>query len=146
VPIRRLAVAVILMTVLLWGSGLPVQARSNFSPWSPEMSFQNLVYGASSPWDVQQVLGAAPDEVLRVEQMYPVIENHVYYEEGGTGAATIFVFENNLLVGLTYKSPTNQYMDLTYFLPSNGDNVLNYQLQNHAFRRYFPGYGLYRVR
>lgn len=105
-----------------------VQAVPNITPWSSESALQNLVYGASTTADVQRAMGAPPDEIVRLETMYPVIENYNYYENKGTGAASVFVFENGLLIGLFYKSPTNNYMDFTNFLINNGDRQLNVPL------------------
>jgi hypothetical protein len=114
--------------VALFSSGLILSpssmARSVATPWTAESTFQSLVYGASSPWEVQTVMGQPPDQVVKGEQMYPLIENYYYFEEGGTGAATLFVFENNRLVGLHFKSADNQLVDLTYFLINNGDRYI----------------------
>lgn len=112
-------------------------ARSAVTPWTSELSFQNLVYGASTNADVIQILGKYPDEIIRTEQMTPVIENYYYYDTNGSGAATVFVFENNFLVGLHYKSPSNQFIDLTYFLPNNGDRWINLPTMGNI-RGYYP--------
>lgn len=123
---------------------LPAQGRSISAPWDPasQNEFQSLVYASSSMPDVHRILGL-PDDIVRSEQMYPVIENHYYYEEGGTGAATVFVFENGLLMGMHYKSPENQLIDLTYFLPNNGDLRINwpYRANYQGYFPYFPMVG-----
>jgi len=124
------------------GGSIMAEARSVTSPWTSDLSFQDLVYGASSTVDVQRIMGEPPDEIVKTAQMFPVIENYYYYENGGTGAATVFVFENGLLVGLHYKSPQNQYMDLTSFLMNNGDRLLNSPMLG-GFRGYFPLFPLY---
>lgn len=123
---------------------LPSQAIQSVTPWSPEKSFQNLTYGASSYSDVVSVIGRSPDEIVRSEQMYPIIENFYYFDENKSGAATVFVFENGLLVGLQYKSPDNQYVDLSYCLQSNGDRNLHYSALGgtQAYFPYFPLYGV----
>ncbi len=103
--------------------------------------FKDLRYGGSSGPDVQRILGA-PDEIVHSQQMYPVVENYYYYADSGSGAATVFVFENGLLVGMHYKSPDNQYVDLTYFLIDNGDRLLNFPL-NAGYQGYFPFFNHY---
>lgn len=100
-------------------------ARTIAAPWSNEIDFQSLVYGSASTADVVRVMGAPPDDIVRAEQMVPVIENFYYYDAEKTGAATVFVFENGLLAGLQYKTPGNQFIDLSYFLTDNGDRGLN---------------------
>jgi hypothetical protein len=117
-------------------------ARSIVTPWTGEMGIQNLVYGSSSPLDVQQALGRPPDEIRRFEQMFPVVENHIYYDEAGSGTATLFVFENNFLVGMHYKSANDQMVDITYFLPNNGDRQLTtpYLGGFYSYYPYFPMY------
>lgn len=119
-------------------------ALQNATPWSPERSFQNLVYGSSSFNDVTMVLGRPPDEIVRSQQMYPPIVNFYYFDENKSGAATVFVFENGFLVGMQYKSPENQYVDMTYFLRNNGDRSLNlpYVAGYQNYYPYFPLYGL----
>jgi hypothetical protein len=124
-------------------AGQSAWAGPGIAPWTSEAGFQQLVYGASSPWDVQSAIGRPADEVLRFEQMYPIIENHYYYDENKSGAATIFVFENNFLVGMHFKSADNQMIDLTYFLPNNGDYSRNFQTYGGGYAGYFPGFGLY---
>lgn len=118
------------------------QARSVVTPWTSELGFQNLVYGASSTSDVVQIMGRYPDDLVKSEQMYPLVENYYYYEEGGTGAGTVFVFENGFLVGLLYKSSQNQYMDFTYFLPNNGDRTINNPILGRM-RSYYPNLPLF---
>lgn len=129
---------------LLFSCGLfftsPIaEARSITTPWTPETSFQNLVYGSSSSVDVVNVMGNPPDEIVRSEQMFPVVENFYYYDK--TGAATVFVFENGLLVGLQLKTPGNQYVDMTYFLANNGDRMLNLPMLQ-GFMPYYPYFPL----
>jgi hypothetical protein len=116
-------------------------ALNSATPWSPDASFQNLVYGSSSEGDVTRVMGKEPDEVVRGEQMFPVIENYYYYDENKSGAATVFVFENGMLVGLQMKTAGNQFVDLTYFLANNGDRYLNSPLLN-GYMPYYPLYPL----
>ncbi len=129
--------------LLLLASPMPtVEARSAFSPWEFDQGLQNLVYGATTGADLVRIMGEPPDDIVRDEQMYPLIENHYYFDEGGTGAATVFVFQNNFLVGLLYKSPSNQFVDLTSFLPNNGDSRINNQIMG-GFRGFFPNYPVY---
>lgn len=118
---------------------LPAYAgASNVTPWRPgQTDFQNLVYGSSSMLDVQAAIGRPADEFVQSTEMYPVIQNMVYYEEGGTGAASVFVLENGLLVGLFYKSPTDQYLDFTFVLTDNGSRAFNYPL-NAGYQGFFP--------
>lgn len=121
-----------------WLAVLPVaNARTVVTPWTSEQTFQNLVYGGSTTGDVHQIMRSMPDEVVKNSTMYPVIENHYYFESGGTGAATVFVFENGLLVGMLYKSSNNQLVDLTHFLPNNGDRVINQPMLGN-YRGYYP--------
>jgi hypothetical protein len=117
-------------------------ALQNATPWSPERSVQNLVYGSSSYNDVQTVIGRPPDDIVRSEQMYPIITNFYYYDEAKTGAATVFIFENGMLVGMQYKSPDNQFVDLTYFLQNNGDRNLTVPYLAE-YQRYYPYFPLY---
>ncbi len=138
----RLATWMLLGFVVVLLSNPAMALRNNFSPWTADGAFQNLVYGGSSAVDVQQALGQPPDEIVRSEQIYPLIENYYYYEANGSGAATVFVFENGLLVGLHYRSPSNQYIDLTSILANNGDRFLNRQL-NQGMRGYFPMFPFY---
>jgi hypothetical protein len=137
--LKLLALSAILLMLALPPN---VWARNVFTPWSEEVGFQNLVYGSSTSLDVQRVMGRAADQIVKSEQMMPIVENWYYFEEGGSGAATLFVFENNLLVGLHYKSRDNQLVDLTYFLPNNGDRRLNAPaLGGYAsYSPYFPFY------
>jgi hypothetical protein len=141
-PVQR--VACFLLTLFVCGIILPVHALQNATPWSAERSFQNLVYGSSSFNDVRMAMGKPPDEVVNSEQMFPPIVNFNYYDENKSGAATVFVFENGLLVGLQYKSADNQYIDLTYFLQNNGDRALNlpYTAGYFPYYPYFPMYGV----
>jgi hypothetical protein len=118
------------------------QALQSVTPWTTEKSFQNLVYGSSSYNDVISVIGRQPDEIVHSQQMYPVVENFYYFDENKTGAATVFVFENGLLVGLQYKSADNQYMDLSYCLQNNGDRTLNYATLG-GYMPYYPYFPLY---
>lgn len=119
----------------------PGQARTIAAPWTPEVSFQNLVYGASSTAEVVRVMGQPPDEVLKAEQMFPVVENFYYYDSAKTGAATVFVFENGLLVGLQLKTPGDQFVDLTYMLTNNNDRSLNSPMLG-GYMPYYPYYPL----
>lgn len=137
----------LLVLVLLLISMFPnlAEARNIATPWTDSISFQNLVYGSSSFGDVQRIMGKAPDEVLRSEQMYPIVDNYYYYDEQGTGAATVFVFEDSFLVGLHYKSPENQFIDFTYFLTSNFDRNLNSPYLA-GYQGYFPYFPLYNRR
>jgi len=135
----------ILLAVALLGSvlfSLPSFAIQSVTPWSTEKGFQNLVYGFSSFSDVQAAVGRPPDEILHSEQMYPLIQNFYYYDENKSGAATVFVFENGLLVGLQYKSPDNQFVDLTYCLQDNGDRTRNYSALG-GYQSYYPYNPLY---
>jgi hypothetical protein len=146
-PTRKPAWVVFGCLVLMMLSGwltAPGWARSNFAPWLPsnQQDFGSLVCGASTPADVQRVAGP-PDEVVHSEQMFPVIENYYYYDAEGSGSASIFVFQNGLLVGLHYKSPDNQLVDLTYFLTNNGDMALNRQL-NAGYAGYYPTFPFYQ--
>ena len=130
--------ALLWLLLLVWvACPQPANARSVVTPWKTDVGFENLVYGSSSTTDVQRIMGEAPDEIIRSEQMYPLIENHYYYDEKGSGAATVFVFENNALLGMHYKTPGNHFVDLTYVLPDNGDRQLQTPfLGNYA--SYFP--------
>ncbi|MCE3234193.1 MAG: hypothetical protein K0Q50_373 [Vampirovibrio sp.] len=119
----------------------PGQARTIATPWTPEISFQSLVYGASSSADVVRVMGQPPDEVLKAEQMFPVVENFYYYDSAKSGAATVFVFEGGLLVGLQLKTPGDQFVDLTYMLTNNNDRALNSPLLG-GYMPYYPYYPL----
>jgi ABC-type phosphate transport system substrate-binding protein len=125
------------IAVFIFSSGLPAGSISNATPWTTEFGFQNLTYGGSSIRDVERAMGRPGDEFLQSNQLYPAVQNLYYYEEGGTGAATVFVFENGLLVGMFYKSSENQLMDLTYFLIDNGDRQLNFPL-NAGYQGFFP--------
>lgn len=136
-----------LLVVGVLGFGLSHQvcARSAVTPWTMEQGFQNLVYGASTSTDVQRIIGRFPDAIVRQEQIFPVVENYYYYEEGDksqTGPATVFVFENNLLVGMLYKSSMQQWIDLTYFIYDNGDRSINAPIQA-GFQTYYPNLPLY---
>jgi hypothetical protein len=121
---------------------LPAAAMQTGTPWTPEKSYQNLTYGASSYNDVISIVGHPPDEIVNSGQMYPLVENFYYFDENKTGAATVFVFENGLLVGLQYKSPDNQYVDLSYVLQYNGDRTVNYAALG-GYQAYFPYFPLY---
>jgi hypothetical protein len=126
-------------------STVPGWALQNATPWSAERSVQNLVYGSSSFNDVTMSLGRPPDEIVRSEQMYPPIVNFYYFDENKSGAATVFVFENGLLVGMQYKSSDNQYVDISYFLQNNGDRQLNFPY-TAGYQGYFPFFPLYGMR
>jgi hypothetical protein len=115
---------------------LPAQAISGATPWSSDVSYQSLVYGSSTPHDIQLLTGKPPDDIVQAEQMYPIIQNYIYYAKGQSGPATVFVFENNLLVGLYYKSSDNQYIDLSYFLQDNGDRLLNSPILGNMYPYY----------
>jgi hypothetical protein len=133
-----------LSLLVIPGSGY---ARSNVTPWaSDSQGFQNLVIGASSGADIQAVMGVPPDEIIKSEIMYPVIENYFYYEEGGSGAATVFILQGGLLAGLSYKSASNQMMDLSYFLQNNNDRLYGMQYNPAGYSGYFPSYPLYGIR
>lgn len=121
-----------------------VFARSIATPWatgSGDVSFQSLVYGSSSAADVVRVMGNQPDEVIRGEQMFPVIENYYYYDADKSGSASIFVFENGLLVGLQMLTSGQQLVDMTYLLPSNGDRSLNQPMLG-GYMPYYPVFPL----
>ncbi len=138
-----LLTACLLSLSLFWAtSGWALQ---NATPWTSERSVQNLVYGSSSFNDVTMALGRPPDEIVRSEQMYPPIVNFYYFDENKSGAATVFVFENGFLVGMQYKSPDNQYMDVSYFLQNNGDRQLNFPYTG-GYQGYFPFFPLYGMR
>lgn len=121
---------------------LPAAAIQSVTPWTPEKTYQNLTYGSSTYNDVISTVGHSPDEIVSSGQMYPVVENFYYYDENKTGAATVFVFENGLLVGLQYKSPDNQFVDLTYVLQYNGDRMVNYSALG-GYQSYYPYFPLY---
>jgi hypothetical protein len=142
-----LPAAVCLFSLLVFsvsGFFLPASAIQSVTPWTSEKSFQNLTYGSSSYQDVISAVGQPPDEVVHSDQMYPIIENFYYYDENKTGGATVFVFENGLLVGLQYKSPDNQFVDLSYFLRSNGDRNLHYSALGE-YQPYYPYFPLYSM-
>ncbi len=140
---RRFWLVGILLWVMVLG-GLPSQARSIVAPWDPasQSEFRSLVYASSTIPDVQRVCGP-PSEIVRSEQMYPVIENHYYYDENGSGAASVFVFENGVLMGFHYKSPDNQLVDLTFCLANNGDIRLAwpYRAGYYGYSPNFPMVG-----
>lgn len=143
---RRWVLPLVLLPCLLLPAMQPkftpvAAARSAVTPWTSEIDLQNLVYGASTPTDVQRILGV-PDDIIRAEQMYPVVENYYYYDPDGGGAATVFVFESNLLAGLLFKSRNHQFVDLTYFLPNNGDRQINQPILGEM-RGYYPNLPLY---
>lgn len=136
-----LKMAALLLCIVLTLLLPPISySRSAATPWTPEMSFQSLVYGGSSTVDVVRAMGQQPDEILRSEQMFPVVENFYYYDENKSGAATVFVFEGGLLAGMHLKTAGNQFIDCTYFLTNNGDRMLNNpMLQNYSpYYSYFP--------
>ena len=133
-------------------SDLSADARSAVTPWKApgieSMGAQNLVYGSSSFHDVELVLGP-PDHVINAGQMYPVIVNYFYFEKNPDDtieemasqenkAATVCVFENNLLVGLHYKTRTNQLVDITYILQNNNDyGMINHPARYSNYSSYF---------
>lgn len=129
-----LALALILLLSLFQR----VDALSPVTPWSPEAGFQDLVYGSTTASEVHRIMGAMPNEVIRNEQMYPVIENHYYYGDNASGA-TVFVFENGLLAGLLYKTVNNNFIDLTYVLQDKGDRRINMPIWGD-YRSYAPFY------
>lgn len=139
--------ALTILTVILMASqNLGAEARSITTPWNhtQEYTFQNLVYGSSTPWDVQRVMGRGPDEVVKAEYMYPVVENHNFYDEDGSGNASVFVFENGFLVGFHMRTKDSQLVDLTYFLMNNGDRRLN-NAYNAGIWSYNPLFPLYNT-
>lgn len=119
----------------------PSPARTIDTPWTPEVSFQSLIYGSSSTADVVRVMGQAPDEVVKATQMFPVVENFYYYDPQKTGSASVFVFENGFLVGFQLKTPGDQYVDLTYMLTNNNDRTLNYPMLG-GYMPYYPYFPL----
>jgi hypothetical protein len=140
--------ATLLLLALLIGFPVGADARSVVTPWNGGgldgavgrpgyRNFQELVYGGSSQADVVRVMGVPPDEVVHAGQMFPVIENYYYYDEDKSGAATVFVFENSLLVGLQMKTAANQFVDMTYFLANNGDRTLNQPMLG-GYMQYYP--------
>jgi hypothetical protein len=136
-----------LLFFLAWGAVAPAAySYSAATPWTQSMSMQSLVYGSTTPNQLRLIMGRMADDIVRSEQMYPVIENHYYYDDNKSGAATVFVFENNFLAGLHYKSPKNQWMDLTYILPNMGDrqmNVRSFGAQHFDYFPFFPLYGIF---
>jgi len=132
-----------LVILLELQSHMPGKAHSNFAPWNPNSlnGVESLVYASSTTVDVQRILGA-PDEIVQNQQMYPIVQNYYYFEEGGSGAASVLVFENGILVGMHYKAPDNQLVDLTYFLNNNGDRILQspYLASYRGYVPYFPMY------
>jgi hypothetical protein len=145
-PTRKwLAVVFGCLTLLIFPGVLvsPGWAHSVFAPWAPsnQQDFGSLVCGSSTPLDVQRVAGP-PDEVVHSEQMFPVIENYYYYDNEGSGSASVFVFQNGLLVGLHYKSSNDQLIDMTSFLTNNGDTQLNRQL-NAGYAGYYTNFPFY---
>lgn len=143
--ITRFLSPILLILLLVFATaGQLAEARFGNNYFS-EPGFQDLIYGASTPMDVQSALGQPPDEVVKTESMYPVIENHYYYADDGSGAATVFVFENGLLMGMSLKTAENQFIDLSYFLIDNGDRRLNAPLRA-GYRGFYPIYPLYEFR
>ena len=136
----------ILVFVCVCGLSLRALATSAFSPWDPDSrdGVESLVYASSSTVDVSRVLGP-PDDIVRSEQMFPVIENYYYYDKQKSGAATVFVFQNGLLMGMQYKSPNNQFVDLTCFLNNNHDTAINWPL-NGGYTLYAPNFPFYQWR
>jgi hypothetical protein len=151
----------LLLVAVLWFA--PAQrgwARSVVTPWAApgieEMGLQNLVYGSSSFHDVELVLGP-PDDVVSGQLMYPVIVNYYYYEKNPDEtieemankkgkAATVCIFENNLLVGLQYKTRSDQLVDLTYFLQNNNDYaMINNPIRQSGYYGYFNNPQFYQV-
>lgn len=134
----------LLLALLLMGvsSNSVVLAISASTPWTTDVSFQSLVYGVSTPRDVQLVLGKIPDDVVKEEQMYPVREYNYFYDEKRTGAASVFVFENNMLMGLLYQSTDQQLVDVTWMLQSNGDRTLNNTIWGGT-QGYYPNVPMY---
>lgn len=114
-----------------------VLARSVATPWTDQMGVQNLALGSSSTADVVRIMGAPPDDILRLEQMFPTIENFYYYDADKSGAATVFVFENSFLVGMQMRTAGGQFVDMTYMLPNNGDRRLMGPMLG-GFMPYFP--------
>ena len=122
-------------------------ARTAVMPWQPgaDAPGAQLIYASSTAADVQRVTGRAPDDIVQTEQMYPIIENHYYYDDSGSGAATVFVFENGFLMGMHYKSANNQFMDMSYMLQNNGDRTLTapYLAGYRGYYPLFPFYSMY---
>ena len=98
--------------------------------------FSQLRIGGSTPGELLGIMGS-PDEVVSSTQMYPVVDNYYYYDHNGSGAATVFVFENGFLVNMLLKSPNNQLMDLSFFLTNNGDRRLTTPYLG-GYRSFFP--------
>lgn len=138
----RFIIPYLFATILLVSA--PALALQNATPWSPERSFQNLVYGSSSYNDVITVVGRPPDDIIRSQSMYPLITNFYYYDDDKSGAATVFVFENGMLLGLHYRSPDNQLLDMTYCLQTQGDRVLNYPYLA-GYQGYYPYFPMYTM-
>jgi hypothetical protein len=139
------AITCLLAAFFLWWTcwNNSASALQSVTPWnagSPS-NFQNLTCGSSTYNDVVSSVGRSPDEIIHSEQMYPLIENFYYFDDDKTGAATVFVFENGLLVGLQYKSAGNQFVDLTNFLQHNGDRALNYSALG-GYQYYYPDFQL----
>ncbi len=114
------------------------EARTAAMPWRQQHQmgdFSGLIYGSSSPRDVELILGEPPDEVVKSQSLYPVIWNYLYYADDGNGSATVFVFENGMLVGMFLRTAGQQLVDFTSFLTNNNDRRLFYNL--NANRRGF---------
>jgi len=98
---------------------------------------QDLVYGGSTSIDVERAIGRPPDMVYKEEQMFPVVENDFYSDHDGSAAAMVFVFQNNMLAGLEYRTRDNQFVDMTYLIPNRGDGTVNEFLNGGTSPYYF---------
>jgi len=145
--IQRFLSGILLPIILVTGSWTltvmysTVSARTAARPWMPqqqEQDYSGLIYGSSSPRDVELIIGRPPDEVVKSNNLYPVVWNYIYYAEDGSKNASVFVFENGMLVGLYYKTAGEQLVDLTYFLTNNGDRRLFYPLNAGYMGYYLP--------
>ena len=128
---KTLCMAVFLFTLLCpAGYALPMGYENM------QNGLSQLRVGGSGPADVMRAFGS-PDEVVSSGQMYPTIDNYYYYDHNGSGAATVFVFENGFLVNMLLKSSNNQLMDLSYFLTNNGDRRLTTPYLG-GYRNFYP--------
>ncbi|MEB3244879.1 MAG: hypothetical protein VKJ06_02710 [Vampirovibrionales bacterium] len=130
----------LILALLFSTTALKASALSNFSPADGNQyaGVGELVYGASSPLDVTRALGRAPDNIVKAEWMFPVIENYYYHDNQDTNApATVFVFEGGLLAGMYFMTAQKQLTDITFMLQENGDRSLNRDL-NAGYLGFYP--------
>jgi len=115
----------------------PISPLDQNPPIDSAGGMQTLSLGGSTAADVSRALGRAPDTVYKEDQMFPVIEDDLYSDNDGSSAAMVFVFQNNMLAGLQYRTRDNQFVDMTYLIPNKGDGTVNQFLQGGISPYYF---------